>query len=133
LILGYFQKDVLDSPLLQPFLWINSDLFQWKENLDQMKTTCENTKTIAYQITIKETSHHNFNDLPILLAPFLIKLIRKKTKSFLGNIDSTLAFKIINYFMIKFFEHHLIENNTKPMEIHTFPEITYEIFMPNKY
>lgn len=111
-----------------------------------MKTTCENTKTIAYQITIKvkffkiftyyykkETSHHNFNDLPILLAPFLIKLIRKKTKSFLGNIDSTLAFKIINYFMIKFFEHHLIENNTKPMEIHTFPEITYEIFMPNKY
>ena len=72
------------SKLSPPFMFMNSDLWQWPENLQIMKDIMNRSQSVAYQTTFHNTSHHNYNDLP-LMAPWILRLAAKYTTLFTGK------------------------------------------------
>lgn len=105
---GWFEHFDFDKfSFRKPLFFVNSELWQWKENLDKMKTVMDNaekngTKVLKY--TLKGTRHHNFDDVSALLP-------LTKTLKAAGPVDVHQAFHITNEFLIRFFEESLGENS----------------------
>jgi hypothetical protein len=53
----------LKTPCDAPIMFLNSELYQWEANLDDMNTICAHTTGGGYLLTVKGTSHHNCKSL----------------------------------------------------------------------
>jgi hypothetical protein len=66
-------------------LFIQSDWFLVgegrEENMERIERVCKNAKggSGGYLMTVSETAHHNYNDLPLFASPHLIRYIRSKS------------------------------------------------------
>ncbi|KAL0481211.1 acetylhydrolase [Acrasis kona] len=59
-----------------PLFFINSDLWQWKENLDEMNILVKLNSEEGYMYAMTDTQHHNYNDIALLM-PKLAKWAKK--------------------------------------------------------
>lgn len=73
----------------KPFLFINSDGFQWEENVSYMRQWSSHNSAGGHIVTMKHTSHHNFNDLPFYAHPFLTRWISNNSTGWFGRADPT--------------------------------------------
>lgn len=73
----------------KPFLFINSDGFQWEENVSYMRQWSSHSAAGGHIVTMKQTSHHNFNDLPFYAHPFLTRWIANNSRGWFGRADPT--------------------------------------------
>jgi len=91
------------TPIQKPFLFINSDLWQWKENLEVMKNLSQD----KYMIAIKSTRHHNFDDSDYFSLPYILQ-----TMKMIGFNDRQVVKHLITILTVAFFVKHLhLENN----------------------
>jgi pimeloyl-ACP methyl ester carboxylesterase len=81
------------------FLFSNSDLWQWKENLDRMRNLCSASSLPSspnsnnwQMVTIKGTTHHSFDDVPLWFSNFLSQKVLKLAGP---NLDQRSALEII--------------------------------------
>lgn len=101
------------APQGKPFMFVNSDGFQWEENVSHMRQWCaHNNSAGGHIVTLKHTNHHNFNDLPFFLHPILSKWIANHTKAWVGRADPTqttqLAVALAATFTQRVFEPYQI-------------------------
>lgn len=75
-------------------MFINSELWQWKGNLDVMQQVIDATKSVLH--TVKGTMHHNFDDCCFIIQR-MYKLMNK-----LGPIDPLKGMQTINSIIVKF-------------------------------
>jgi dienelactone hydrolase len=91
-----------------PIMCISSDLFWDKENVDKIAAACASS-TRGVNLTIKSTSHHNYNDLP-LMAPLLAKLLSFKFTWFTGRTDVLRVYQITREAIVEFVGHYSQSN-----------------------
>lgn len=79
------------TPIYQskPFLFINSDGFQWEENVSYMRQWSSHSAAGGHIVTMKQTDHHNFNDLPFYAHPLLTRWIASNARGWFGRADPT--------------------------------------------
>lgn len=105
-------------------LFINSDIFQWKDNIDRMNQI-SNSSQLGYLVDIVGTSHHNYNDFGFYL-PRLGKSISTFAKPMLGPIDVVYALKLTVGLSHLFFQHHLVQHSKEKLsekQLQIGPEI----------
>lgn len=78
----------------KPFLFINSDGFHWEDNITHMRNWCAHNSSGGHIVTLKGTSHHNFNDLPFFGHHSIIKWIARNSTGWFGDTDPVQATKI---------------------------------------
>lgn len=78
----------------KPFLYINSDSWQWEENLLHMRQWCQNNAAGGHIVTLKGTSHHNYNDLPFYIHPALRRWVSRNLKGWFGAADPEQATRL---------------------------------------
>jgi hypothetical protein len=112
---------VVPNPLMQPFLFMRSEVWASKENDARLDELYGTLKSSGYRMTIRGTQHYGFTLLPLLtpLAPaFKLK----------GPLDGQRAMQIITDYMLAFFDKHL-KNQTAPLldgSSSAYPEVIFE-------
>eukprot|EP01103_Thecamoeba_quadrilineata_P016178 TRINITY_DN533_c0_g1_i1.p2 TRINITY_DN533_c0_g1~~TRINITY_DN533_c0_g1_i1.p2 ORF type:complete len:166 (+),score=31.22 TRINITY_DN533_c0_g1_i1:957-1454(+) len=94
------EKD-LDSPNLQRsrLLFLNSELWQWRQNLDRMDRFCEKSGGTWKKLTLKGSHHHNFDESPLWFGPLLSKHILKLSGP---NLDFEIGLRCIAQVCVRF-------------------------------
>jgi dienelactone hydrolase len=101
----------------KPFLFINSDGFHWEENILHMRQWCAHNASGGHIVTLKGTNHHNFNDLPFLGHPSIIKWVSKNTSGWFGESDPLQATKIAVSLAAAFFAR-VFQTDSPPSPSH---------------
>jgi predicted dienelactone hydrolase len=114
-------KRVVPNPLMQPFLFMRSEVWATKENDARLDELYNGLKGSGYRMTIRGTQHYDFTLLPLLtpLAPAL------KLK---GPLDGQRAMQIITDYLLAFFDKHL-KNQAVPLldgASPAYPEVMFE-------
>ncbi|XP_053565581.1 platelet-activating factor acetylhydrolase isoform X2 [Bombina bombina] len=94
-------RDEVFSAIHQPVLFVNSEAFQWVDNILLMKRM-DSTSVERKMITIMGTVHQNFPDFTFLTGYLIGKLFKLK-----GAIDSYVGMDIINNVTLAFLQRHL--------------------------
>lgn len=76
--------------LTTPFLFLDSESFQWANNLDRIKVLVDGAEACGAHVMIRNTGHQNFSDFP-LFAPLLIQKVMKSA----GREDPRRALGVI--------------------------------------
>jgi len=94
--------DMIRRPLEKPFMFIHHDN-KAAVNKTPNILFFNQSKSTAYMLLIKGTSHFNFSDLSL---PLYSKIL-KPPQGFLGSIDGYRCLKIQNDYVRAFFDKHL--------------------------
>ncbi|XP_069092178.1 platelet-activating factor acetylhydrolase isoform X1 [Pleurodeles waltl] len=89
------------SAVHQPLLFINSERFQWTQNVLQIKKL-DSATVDRRMITIKGAVHQSFPDFTFLTGTLVGKIFKLK-----GSIDPHVAIDIINKASLSFLQKHL--------------------------
>ncbi|XP_065487254.1 platelet-activating factor acetylhydrolase isoform X1 [Caloenas nicobarica] len=96
--------DVYQNSVQQPLLIINSEKFQWADNVLKMKKLISNDTT-KKMITIKGTVHQSFPDFTFVSGDMIGRFFKLK-----GEIDPNEAIDISNHASLAFLQKHLSLN-----------------------
>ncbi len=91
---------ILDQPLTQPFMFINTPVWLGPDNAARGQTIYNDVQNDAYLLSIANTKHFDFSDLP-LFSPLTPQL------GLTGAINSKRAVAIQNYYALAFFDQYL--------------------------
>ena len=91
---GYIFGDVFNSGLKQPFMTMNKEGAQGRDDV-----IYEQAESKAYYVTIQGANHFNFMDIYLWMP-----LVNNK---FLGSINPQRAVEIMNSYTLAFFDKHL--------------------------
>ncbi|KAM4772271.1 platelet-activating factor acetylhydrolase [Rhinophrynus dorsalis] len=94
-------RDDVFSNIHQPVLFVNSEKFQWANNILLMKKL-DSTRVERKMITIKGTVHQSFPDFTFLTGYLVGKFFKLK-----GEIDPYLGMELINNVTLAFLQRHL--------------------------
>ena len=103
----------------QPFMFINTPIWLGQFNEARGQQIFENLNNDAYLLTIADTAHYDFTDIP-LLSPLTPQL------GLSGKIDSAYSLTAQNEFMVAFFNRYL-KNHEAPILLgpSPYPEIEF--------
>lgn len=93
--------DEVYTKIPQPLFFINSERFQFPENMEKMKK-CYIPGKERKMITIKGSVHQNFADFTFVTGKIIGKILTLK-----GRIDSNLAINLTNKASLAFLQKHL--------------------------
>ncbi|KAM6207880.1 platelet-activating factor acetylhydrolase isoform 1-T1 [Sarcoramphus papa] len=93
--------DIYQSSVQQPLLFINSEKFQWADNILKMKKLSSND-TNKKMITIKGSVHQSFPDFTFVSGEIIGRFFKLK-----GEIDPNEAIDISNHASLAFLQKHL--------------------------
>ncbi|HYN83364.1 MAG TPA: hypothetical protein VES88_17935 [Gemmatimonadaceae bacterium] len=113
---GFQYGDVVEAGLDQPFMFMYSE-----SNADMNNFAYGQFRNTVYTVKIRGSNHSNFSELS-LIAPVLNQL-------FAGSkIDSRRCLKIINSYVLAFFERHLNVRNAQLLDGPSieYPEVVIE-------
>ncbi|XP_075194927.1 platelet-activating factor acetylhydrolase isoform X1 [Anomaloglossus baeobatrachus] len=94
-------RDEIFSTIHQPVLFVNSEKFQWVDNILLMKKL-DSTSVERKMITIKGSVHQSFPDFTFLTGYLIGKFFKLK-----GEIDPYVGMDIINNVTLAFLQRHL--------------------------
>ncbi|XP_073530017.1 platelet-activating factor acetylhydrolase [Phyllobates terribilis] len=94
-------RDETFSTIHQPVLFVNSEKFQWVDNILLMKKM-DSTSVERKMITIKGSVHQSFPDFTFLTGYLIGKIFKLK-----GEIDPYVGMDIINNVTLAFLQRHL--------------------------
>ena len=116
--------DMIDRPLDKPFMFIHHDNKNVKNNKPN-KIFINQSKSIAYMLLIKGTSHYNFCDLSMPIYSQILPQI----KNMLGSIDGNRCLKIQNEYVRVFFDRYLRNKESDLLKGNSvdYPEVEIEI------
>lgn len=107
---GYFRGDVLEEGIEKPFfMFFVEGRFESDESLQNFWDALEGD---AYRASIAGSAHQDYTDLPILLSHLMPNIPRSVISGF-GSIDGKRLVKIVNAFILAFFDVYL---NGKPVD-----------------
>ncbi|BAY80706.1 serine-type D-Ala-D-Ala carboxypeptidase [Calothrix parasitica NIES-267] len=128
----------VDESLSQPFMFMNSDVFGVgtptdplsKELQEIRESFIKNMQNDGYQLTIDDTNHQSFSDIPIFLNQLKDSGVDLgDLENFIAPIDPERATTIINDYTVAFFDKYL-NNEDSPLLVadnSTYPEVTFEL------
>ncbi|XP_067150489.1 platelet-activating factor acetylhydrolase isoform X4 [Apteryx mantelli] len=93
--------DIYQNSIQQPLLFINSEKFQWADNILKMKKLGFND-TNKKMITIKGSVHQSFPDFTFVSGELIGRFFKLK-----GEIDPNEAIDISNHASLAFLQKHL--------------------------
>ncbi|XP_053919465.1 platelet-activating factor acetylhydrolase isoform X3 [Cuculus canorus] len=93
--------DIYQNSVQQPLLFINSEKFQWADNILKMKKLSSND-TNKKMITIKGSVHQSFPDFTFISGEIIGRFFKLK-----GEIDPNEAIDICNHASLAFLQKHL--------------------------
>ncbi|KAF4794342.1 Platelet-activating factor acetylhydrolase [Turdus rufiventris] len=93
--------DIYQNSIQQPLLFINSEKFQWAENILKIKKLISND-TNKKMITIKGSVHQSFPDFTFVSGGIIARFFKLK-----GEIDPNEAIDISNHASLAFLQKHL--------------------------
>nr|XP_002189523.3 platelet-activating factor acetylhydrolase isoform X2 [Taeniopygia guttata] len=93
--------DICQNSVQQPLLFINSEKFQWAENILKIKKLISND-TNKKMITIKGSVHQSFPDFTFVSGGIIARFFKLK-----GEIDPNEAIDISNRASLAFLQKHL--------------------------
>ncbi len=113
-------EDILETAPKQPFLFINSPKWLGLFNQERGQTIFNSLSNDAYQLTLANTEHYDFTDIP-LLSPLTPQI------GLSGSIDSRYSLGIQNEYLLAFFNKYL-KNSEEPLleRPSPYPELTIE-------
>ncbi|XP_071999809.1 platelet-activating factor acetylhydrolase isoform X2 [Engystomops pustulosus] len=94
-------RDEIFSTIHQPVLFVNSEKFQWVDNILLMKRM-DSSRVERKMITIKGSVHQSFPDFTFLTGYLIGKIFKLK-----GEIDPYIAMDIIINVTLAFLQRHL--------------------------
>ncbi|XP_068136293.1 platelet-activating factor acetylhydrolase [Hyperolius riggenbachi] len=94
-------REEVFSTIHQPVLFVNSEKFQWVDNVILMKKM-DSTSVERKMITIKGSVHQSFPDFTFLTGYLIGKIFKLK-----GEIDPYVGMDIIINVMLAFLQKHL--------------------------
>ncbi|XP_018422311.1 PREDICTED: platelet-activating factor acetylhydrolase [Nanorana parkeri] len=94
-------RDEIFSVIHQPVLFVNSEKFQWVDNVMIMKKM-DSSSVERKMITIKGSVHQSFPDFTFLTGYLVGKIFKLK-----GEIDPYVGMEIIIHVTLAFFQRHL--------------------------
>ncbi|XP_040204396.1 platelet-activating factor acetylhydrolase isoform X2 [Rana temporaria] len=94
-------RDEIFTTIHQPVLFVNSEKFQWVENVMLMKKM-DSTSVERKMITIKGSVHQSFPDFTFLTGYLIGKIFKLK-----GEIDPYVGMDIIINVTLAFLQRHL--------------------------
>lgn len=105
--------------LTQPVMFISSPRWLGEDNAARGQRIFNNNANDAYCLTLANTAHYDFTDIP-LLSPLTPQL------GLSGSIDSRYSLKIQNEYMVGFFNRYL-KNHEAPILIQPspYPELDF--------
>nr|XP_061806997.1 platelet-activating factor acetylhydrolase-like [Nerophis lumbriciformis] len=99
-------KDETFPQVSQPIFFVNSERFQWPENIKRIKML-DSSDIERKMITIRGTVHQSFPDFTFLTGDFIGKLMKLK-----GDLDPEVGIDLSNKASLAFLQRHLgLENN----------------------
>ncbi|XP_077443858.1 platelet-activating factor acetylhydrolase isoform X2 [Stigmatopora argus] len=99
-------KDETFPQVTQPIFFVNSEKFQWPENIRRIKML-DSSDIERKMITIRATVHQSFTDFTFLTGNVIGKLMTLK-----GDLDPEVAIDLSNKASLAFLQRHLgLENN----------------------
>ena len=114
-------QHILDTPPPQPMLFINSPRWLGGENQARGEEIIQQLPNEVYQITIADTAHYDFSDIP-LLSPYTPQL------GLSGGIDSAYSIGIQNAYLLDMFNTALKGNESQLLEsVSPYPEVTIDV------
>ncbi|XP_066036128.1 platelet-activating factor acetylhydrolase isoform X1 [Chamaea fasciata] len=93
--------DIYQNSVQQPLLFINSEKFQWAENILKIQKLISND-TNKKMITIKGSVHQSFPDFTFVSGGIIARFFKLK-----GEIDPNEAIDISNHASLAFLQKHL--------------------------
>ncbi|XP_066452471.1 platelet-activating factor acetylhydrolase isoform X2 [Eleutherodactylus coqui] len=97
----YSLRDEIFSTIHQPVLFVNSEKFQWVDNVLLMKKM-DSTRVERKMITIKGSVHQSFPDFTFLTGYLIGKIFKLK-----GEIDPYVGMDLIINVTLAFLQRHL--------------------------
>lgn len=111
---------VLEQGPSQPFLFLGTPRWLGEDNLARGRTIFNNLSQDGYLLTLANTAHYDFTDLP-LLSPLTPQL------GLSGTIDSATSIGIQNEYLLAFFNQYLKEVPSPLLTAPSvYPELTVE-------
>jgi predicted dienelactone hydrolase len=100
------------APVPQPFMFITEDYRRGGDsNCELMRQVYLNVAPgAAYSVSIADTGHFNFSDLPLRQVPLLRPLFR--AAGYEGSIEPARALQITNAYLVAFFDQYLKGNQS---------------------
>ncbi|XP_017668537.1 PREDICTED: platelet-activating factor acetylhydrolase isoform X1 [Lepidothrix coronata] len=93
--------DIYQNSVQQPLLFINSEKFQWADNILKIKKLISNDAN-KKMITIKGSVHQSFPDFTFVSGGIIARFFKLK-----GEIDPNEAIDISNHASLAFLQKHL--------------------------
>ncbi|MEL6460441.1 MAG: serine hydrolase [Cyanobacteria bacterium J06621_15] len=135
---GSLLTNSIDKSLSQPFMFMNSEVFGVatpsdplsKELQEIRESFIENMQNDGFQLTIDNTNHQSFSDIPIFLNQLKDAGVDLgDLENFIAPIEPERATTIINDYTVAFFDKYL-NNQDSPLlsgDNLTYPEVTFEL------
>ncbi|MEO0935263.1 MAG: hypothetical protein AAFY21_16410 [Cyanobacteria bacterium J06641_2] len=135
---GSLLTNSIDKSLSQPFMFMNSEVFGVatpsdplsKELQEIRESFIENMQNDGFQLTIDNTNHQSFSDIPIFLNQLKDAGVDLgDLENFIAPIEPERATTIINDYTVAFFDKYL-NNQDSPLLVadnSTYPEVTFEL------
>lgn len=132
----------VDESLSQPFMFMNSEVFGIdtpsdplsKELKEIRESFIDNMQNDGYQLTIDDTNHQSFSDVPIFLNQLKdAGLDLGELENFIAPIEPERATTIINDYTVAFFDKYLNNEDSPLLEANnsSYPEVTFEFRDPD--
>ncbi|XP_061667382.1 platelet-activating factor acetylhydrolase isoform X1 [Syngnathoides biaculeatus] len=94
-------KDETFPQVSQPIFFVNSEKFQWAENIKRIKML-DSSDIERKMMTIRGTVHQSFPDFTFLTGDFIGKLMKLK-----GDLNPEIAIDLSNKASLAFLQRHL--------------------------
>ncbi|XP_061560817.1 platelet-activating factor acetylhydrolase isoform X2 [Phycodurus eques] len=94
-------KDETFPQVSQPIFFVNSEKFQWAENIKRIKKL-DSSDIERKMVTIRGTVHQSFPDFTFLTGDFIGKLMNLK-----GDLDPEIGLDLSNKASLAFLQRHL--------------------------
>ena len=113
-----------NGTLQSPFMFMAEDACG--QNCETMHQSFSDSKSAAYYLSIKDTGHFNFSDLPLRLSP-LTRILFNKV-GYIGSIRPERGLEISNAYLVAFFDQYLknIDSDLLQDATSPYPEVNFE-------
>jgi len=116
-------KPASENGVTLPLMFLSSEL--WPAGLHpsalrRRKKIIENSTSVSRGFVIRDTKHHNFDDLPFLVHPWIAQYL-----GFTGGISSDLCFTLLAEYSLSFFDCYVRDIKSS----RTFPDTLKNIYL----
>jgi len=112
------------ATLQAPFMFMAED--NCGKGCDSMRQAYSKTSAPAYYLSIKDTKHFNFSDMPLRLPPLSSFLLNKM--GYIGSIAPARGLEISNAYLVAFFDQYLkgMQSELLQDSVSPYTEVQFE-------